>query len=106
MVHALLQVLGVQGGEHIEEVGSWWSFIFGVLVREERLELGILLEHRVDVPDRQLVVMRDLDEGHIRLPQQLLLAREDILEEVLVDNTFIRQIILHYIWEKISASYS
>ena len=50
--------------------------------------------------------MWDLDEGHVRLPQQLLLARKDILEEILVHYSIVRQIILHCKWKKISASKS
>ena len=90
MVHAFLQVLRVQGGEDIEEVGSRRSLIFGVLVREVRLELGVLLKHRVDVTNAQFVVMWNLHECHVRFPEQLLLAGQDVLQKVLVDYSFIR----------------
>ena len=103
MVHTILKVFRVQGGEYIEEVCSRRTFILWILIRKVRLEISILLEHGVDVPDAQLVIMWDLDEGHVRLPQQLLLARKDILEEILVHYPIIREIILHYIWKMISA---
>jgi len=58
------------------------------------LELGVLLEHRVDVADRELVVVRHVHVVHLVLPEQLLLADQHVLQEVLVDDGLVGQVVL------------
>ena len=47
VVQYLLEVVGVQGVEDVEEVISRWSFAGWVLVREVRHEDRVLLELRI-----------------------------------------------------------
>ena len=74
MNHDVLEVLWVQRVEHVEEVLPWGSLVLSPSGREERRERWILLEHRPNVFDGQLIVMGNLDVCHLRLLHQLLLA--------------------------------
>ena len=94
MTHALLQVLSFQCVQDIEEIGTRRALAHGILVWKVRLEAGIFLEHRVDVSDRQLVVMGDLHVSDICLLEQLLLADQDVLEKVFCDHCLVRQVVL------------
>ena len=86
MAQQLLEVFWLDGVENIEEIISRRALILGILVGEEGHHGGILLELRIEILDRDLVVVRDLDLLHRALPQQLLLASQNILEKVLVDH--------------------
>ena len=94
MRHQLAEVPWLKGVEDIEEIFSRRGLAGGVLVREEGHEVGVLLELRVQRLHRDLLVMGHLDLLHRRLQHQLLLAHEDVLQEVLVDEVLGRQVIL------------
>ena len=96
MVYALLQVLRVQSCQDIEEILSWRSFVLVVSIREILLERRILLEHRIDSADRQLIVVRDLHVHHLALLHELLFTGQNVLQKVLVDHRFVGQVILDY----------
>ena len=70
----------------IEEVVPGWTFVLSVDVREIRGKLRVFLQVRPQSPDRQLIVVRDLDGVYIGALQQLLVPGQDILEKVLVDH--------------------
>lgn len=70
MVHDLRQVLWVHRVQNIEEVGSRWSFVLGVLVGEELEELLVLLELGPERLDGELVIVRDRDLLHLHLLHQ------------------------------------
>ena len=67
----------------------WRSLVLRVLVREVLDEVSILQHLWVKLLDGELIVVRHLDEGHLRLQQQILLAAKDLLEKVLVDYSII-----------------
>lgn len=75
----------MQSVEYVEEILSWWGLACRILVREVAHHLGILHHVRVDGLHRQLLVVWHLDGDDILLLHQLLLADEDVLQEVLVD---------------------
>ena len=80
MGHDLAEVVRVHGVEDVEEVLTRRSFILGILVREIAVHGRIFLELRPQGLGGQLFIMR-----HLILLEQLLLASQDVLEEVLVD---------------------
>ena len=92
MVHHLLQVVGVNGVQNVEEILSRCTLSFRVLIWKVLHHLSILQEHRVHGLDTELVIVCDLDMLHISLFQKLFSAREDVLEMVFVDDRLIRQI--------------
>ena len=89
MIHAILEILGVQRCQDVEEVLARWSLILWVLIGEVLLEMAVLLEHGVDVAHGQLLVVRHLDMHDLALLQEGLLAAEHVLEEVLVDDALV-----------------
>ena len=93
MVHHLLQVVGVNGVQNVEEIIlSRCTLSFRVLIWKVLHHLSILQEHRVHGLNTELVIVCDLDMLHISLFQKLFPAREDVLEMVFVDDRLIRQI--------------
>ena len=76
----------MDGIHDIEEVVSRRPFVLGVDTREIRGEFRVFLEVRPEASDRQLVIMRNLDEVDIGALQQLLVTCQDILEEVFIDH--------------------
>ena len=94
MTHALLQILTLQGVEHIHEVATRRSLAYWVFIRKIGLEDRVLLEHRVDITNTQLVVGRHLHVADILFLEELLLAGQHLLEEILVDYRFIWKIVL------------
>ena len=94
VVHDLAQVLRVDGVEDVEEVLPRRPLVLRVLGREVLHELGVLLELGPEAPDRELVVMRHLDVVDVGLQNERLLAREDLLQEVVGDQVLIGQVIL------------
>ena len=89
MIDAFFKVFCIIRGQDIEEILSWRPFILRILIREVHHELGILFEHRVNVIDRELIVVRNGDVLDCPLLEQMLLAREHVLEEILVNYRFI-----------------
>ena len=63
-----------------------------VLIWEIPAQQIILGELRVEVLHREFLVMRHLHIVYVRLLDQLLLVREHLLEEVLVDELLRRQV--------------
>ena len=95
--HHLREVVRVDSVQHVEKVVTWWALAFRVLVREELHHLRVLLEHREDGLDAELLVLRHLDVGDLGLLEQVLFAGEDCLEEVFVDRGLVRQVVLQAI---------
>ena len=85
----LRKVLGVECVHDIEEVLPWRPLVLRKSVWKERQELFVVLEGWPEVLDRQLVVVRHLDELDRGLLHQLLLAREHFSEEVFVDGCLV-----------------
>ena len=90
----LHQVVVMQGTEDVEEVRSRWSLGLCEVVREVLHELRVLGHGGPEPLDAQFVVVRHLDGQDGRLLEQLLLLREDFLEEVLRDVGARRQVVL------------
>ena len=90
--HDLREVVGVDGVEHIEEVLSGWAFADWVFVREVAVHVRVLLEFGPERLHGELVVVRHLDGDDLGLLQQVLLAGEDVLQEVLVDDALVGQV--------------
>lgn len=88
----LLQVVRLQRVEYVEEVLSWRSLAFRVLVGEVALKDRVLSHRRVDVLDTELLVVWHFDEDHVRPLEQLLLPGEHLLDEVLGHDRFVRQV--------------
>ena len=88
----LRKVIRVQRVEHVEKVVARRAFALRISVRKVRHELGVLRELRIEILHAQLVVVRHLDEPDFGFLQQLLLAREDLLQVVLVDHGLVWQI--------------
>ena len=80
----------MDGVENVEKVFSRWTLVLGILIREEGHQGGVLLELRIQVLHGHLIIVRDLDRLHSILPQQLLLAGQDIFQEVLIHDSFWR----------------
>ena len=83
--HAFLEIFGLERVQDIEKVFPWRAFILRVDVREILHHLLILLELGVELLDRQLIVMWDLDLFHLGLLEQLLPPSKDLLEKIFVD---------------------
>ena len=91
----VLHVLRVAGVEDVEEVGPVGQPAHRQLVREVPHEVGGMLHLRPDVPHRELVVEGHLDHADLLDLDELLLLREDLLEEVLREHRPRRHIELH-----------
>ena len=92
MCHDLAEVVRVQGVEDVEEVVPWWALTFWVLVGEVLHHGGVLGELGIQGLDGELFVLRHPDLLDLRLLEQVLLAREDLLEKVLVDHRLRREV--------------
>ena len=90
--HDVREVDRLERVQDVEEVRPRWPFPYWVFVWEVGHEDGVLGELRVDVLHRQFIVAWDLDVADLRLLEQLLLARQDRLEEVLVHHRLVWQI--------------
>ncbi len=88
----LRKVIRVQRVEHVEKVVPRWAFALRICIREVRHELGVLRELRIEILHAELVVVRHLYEPDICFLHQLLLAREDLLQVVLVDHGLVWEI--------------
>ena len=78
--------------EDIEEVVPRWTFAHRELVREVAGHGLVLLELRPDGLDRERIVVGHLDGADLGLLEELLLAGQDILEEVLVHDGLVREV--------------
>ena len=94
VLHDLLEVLRLQRVEDVEEVLARRALAGGIRVGEVLHELRVLLEVRPERLHRELVVLWDVDLLDLGLLHQLLLADEDVLEEVLVDDVRVREVVL------------
>ena len=74
----------VDGVEHVEEVGTIRELAFRELGGEVDGDVWVTFELRVKVRDGDFVVFGRIDPLHLRQLEELLLAGEDIAEEVLV----------------------
>ena len=92
MAHYLGKVVRVESIHDVEEILSGRPFVLRILVREVRVEDRVALEFGIERLHRQLVVLGDLDLLDLHLLEQLLLAAEDVLHEVLVDDALRRQV--------------
>ena len=87
VVQEPLQELWEDGVEYVEEVLPRRSLALRVIIREVPDQEVVLGELRPQVLHRQLLVVRDLDVGDVFLLDQGLLLGQDLLEEVLVDQS-------------------
>ena len=94
VTHDLGQVLRVERVQYVEEISSRRPLVLGEVVREVKHEGGILGHRWRELLHTQLVVSWDFDGGDGPLLEQLLLVREDGLEEVLVYLVLWRQVVL------------
>ena len=101
MDHNLLQVVRIQGVENVEEVVTGRSLSGRILVREVGHEDRVLRELRIKSFDGELIVVWHSYLLHLHLLEQLLLADQDILEEVFVDEALRWQIKLEAVVVKI-----
>ena len=74
----------VDGVEDVEEVGAIRELAFRELGGEVDGDVRVALELRVEVGDGDLVVLGRVNPLHLRQLEELLLAGEDLAEEVLV----------------------
>ena len=80
------KLLGTQGVEYVEHILAIRGTAFGELVGEVLHQLGVLLDHREDVLDADLVVLGDHHQLHVGKLHQLLAVSKDVLEVILVDH--------------------
>ena len=92
MRHDLREVLGLQRVEHVEEILSGWALALGEFVREEGHEVRVLLEHREQVLDGELLVVGHGDLLDLGLLEELLPARQHRLEKVFGDDRLVREV--------------
>ena len=90
MAHHLLQVVRVNGVQDVEEVLARRAFANGVLIGEVLRELWVFTELRPQALDRELIVVWNRDLLHLHLLQQMLLAGQNVFEEILIDDVLIR----------------
>ena len=88
----LVEEVGLDGIDDIEEVLPARALADGELVGEVLGDLLVVGHLRPQRLHGEFFIMRHLDGGDLRLPEQLLLLRQDLLEEVLVDGAGRRQI--------------
>ena len=74
----------VDGVEDVEEVGTIRELAFRELGGEVDGDARVVLELWVEVGDGDLVVFGRVDPLHLRQLEELLLAGEDLAEEILV----------------------
>ena len=93
-MHDLFEVLRVQGVEDPVEVITRWALALMERVGEVLDELGVLLQLWPEFTDGELVVLGHLDRGDGVLLEEVLLAGQDLLQEVLVDVALRREEVL------------
>ena len=95
MLDDLGQVVGLEGVQYIEKVIPWRTFAFRILVWKVQLELRVLSHGWIDVLHRQLLIVWHIDGHHVHLLEQLLLAGEHGLDEVLGHDGLVGQVKLN-----------
>ena len=95
MLNELVDVFPAERVEDVEEIISVGYSAFWEFVGEKLHELTVLLHERPERHHRELVEQRYVNESHIGQLHQLLLATENLLEEVLVHARLARQVELH-----------
>ena len=90
--HDLRQVVRMQSVEDIEEIISGRPFSFRINIRKIGHHCRILAKLRIESLHREFIVMRHLDHCHLGLLQQLFLAGQYCLEEVLIHDGLVRQV--------------
>ena len=96
MLEYSLKILRLDRVEEVEEVLARRPFTSRVAVREVLGELGVALYVRPQCLHRELIVVRDCDMLDICLLHQLLFARKNVLQEVLVDAVSLREVVLNW----------
>ena len=92
--HDLLKVVWVDRIEHVEKVLPGRTLVLGKRGWKVLHELLVTLELWEELPDAHFVVVRDSDLLDVDLLEQLLLAAEHILQEVLVHGGLIGEVVL------------
>ena len=95
MRNEILAVLVVSGVQHVEHVHSVWEAVVRQLVGEVLLELWELLELRVEAPDTELIVERNLDELDLLERKEPLLVGEHQAQHIFVEHAWWRDVQLH-----------
>ena len=95
MVEETFEEVWMHSVQHIVEVLPRWAFARGKGIREVLQHLRVIGELGPDVLHRQLLILRYLDVLHILLLEELLLLRQDLLEEVLVQHMVRGHVVLH-----------
>ena len=95
VAHDLLQVLRVHGVQHVEEILTRRASVLRELVREVDVHRHVLGELRPQRLDGELIVARHLDGLHLGFLEQLFPAGQDVLQEVFVDDSLVREIVLY-----------
>ena len=90
MVDHTLHILWLQSVQDVEEVFAIRKTHIRGGIRQVLHDLFVMLEHRVELLDRELIVQRYVDSLDLVVREQLLLFCKDLLEEVLVD-VFLRR---------------
>ena len=85
MSHNFLKIVRVNRVQDCEEVITRGRLVPGKGIWKVLGEVWALLQLRPEPLDRELIVLRHLDDGHSFLLEELLLVGEDLLEKVLVD---------------------
>ena len=96
MLEQLSQVVAMDGVDDVEEIVAVWHATLGQFRREVPPDLLVVLHHRPDLDDAQLVVEGHADALHLLQWQEGLLASQHFLQEVLVHHPLRRQVRLHW----------
>ena len=95
MIDHLFEEVGLDCVDHIEQVVPSRTLSNCILIREILGDFLVIGDLRPERFDRQFLVLRHMDEGHIRFLQQLFLFRKDLLQKVLVDGSNRWKVELH-----------
>ena len=98
MLDHLLKEVGLDGVDDVEEVLPAGALADSICIGEVLGDIFIAGDLRPQRLHGEFFVMRHFDEDDLRLPQELFLLRQDLLQEVLVDGGDRRQVILDYRW--------
>ena len=96
VVDHLLRVLWKLGHEDVEEVLSVGELALWEAVGEVPHHSGVLPDPRIDVLDRALVVLGNVDLLQFRHLEELLLLGQHLADEVLRDHPVGREVALLY----------
>ena len=91
-----LEILRLERVEDVEEVLARRAPPGRVLVREVAGELWVLAHVGPKGLHGQLVIVRNSDLVDVGLFHELLLARQDVFQEILVDDIGVWQVVLHW----------